>query len=203
MTINLDSPQKLSQLEAINLILNTYGQREVASTGSNALAASAETHLYRALVALCMKGYHFSYSREEKWEPDVNGEILISAANIVDFHTVYSSVDLDVVNQGGKLYNRADNTFVFETPVYLAVTRTTAYDDLPGSASWFIAISAAITFMEQHKAGDPALRSLESARALALVVLEQADARHHGTLVDENPHFYKQRGRARSRGRQL
>lgn len=199
MTSTLSNPQKLSSLEAVNLILNAYGITSVAGLGSTPEAASAEEHLNRALIQLCLEGYNFSHSYEETWTPDSEGHIA-TGSNVVEIIPSGVSAGMDIVDRGQQLFDRKASTFEFANPVQVNVIRTVPFEELPLAASWYCAWAAAATFIGQNNSGDRALRDVSVALTQARILLEQHDARAYGgDLVDHNPHFARHRGRAKHR----
>lgn len=204
MTSTLDAPRKLSKLEAVNTILQAYGISDVSSLGASDYASQAEQHLIRAIVDLNLRpGMHFNTSKEETWSPDINGELLV-APDVIKVVPTYMSIGDDIIEQNGKLYNRESSTYVFTNDLYVTVTRAVPFDNLPMAASWYITMAACVSFLVTNKPGDPALGDYRQMAARALVALEQDDADRGGAnLIDQNAHFYRNRGRARARRRSI
>lgn len=197
MTSTLDSPRRLSKLEAVNLILNAYGITSVASVTASTESNSATEHLIRALQSLAHEEYWFLTKRAEELTPDADGIIYIGET-LIDVVPTNESAYRDLVVQDGKLFDRDENTFVFDGVVYANVTRTAPFDNLPQVASWYCAVAASLSYLNENRSGDPSLPIIEKARLAAKEQLEAADSRRRGTLVDDNPHFARHRGRARS-----
>lgn len=201
MTSTLDTPKKLSKLEAINLILNYYGDSDVSSFNATPNASSAEKHLTLALVAVCNDGYLFSTTSMEKLEYDVDGYIAV-ADDVLKLVPAYYDEGRDLPVSGGRLYDRDNKTYTFTKEVYADVTRAMPFDDIPQAASWYVTITAAISFISFKKPADPVMGNLGVAQRAAKAALESLDAHvQSGTLVEHNRHFNRMRGRAHSRRR--
>lgn len=200
MPSTLDAPRKLSKLEAVNTILEAYGQDTVSALGSTSYASKAEGHLIRALNPLYLKyKMNFSTTPEEVWTPNEDGEIWVSP-DVVKMVPDGSYYGRDYIEQDGRIYNREDNTYVFDGEVTFSTTRFKGWEDLPLAARWYVTMAACVSFLVTLKPGDPALPSYREALAGALGALEMDDTDRSGANVtDHSPFFARARGRARSR----
>jgi hypothetical protein len=203
MSVSLTNPRRLDSLEAVNLILNSYGQASVGRHNANAEATKARNHLGRTLTQVCAGPWRFSTFEDKALSRDVSGRIAISpdilsvapsGADQGKRYVVKRSAS--TANLGYWLYDRDNETFVFDHDVTADVTYSVAFDDLPQVAAWYVAVLAASSYLGQNRPADPMMRNLEQARQLALIQLEQQESRDiGGTLRENNPHFARVRGR--------
>lgn len=195
MTATLDSPEKLSAVEAVNLILRAYGEARISSLGETADAVKAEKALIMAQFQALSEGYSFCTTERLTLSRDVNGYVY-AGINVTQVVPTGSSAGLDVVVLGDRLFDREDQTYVFDADVEADVTIALPWDDLPQPAAWYVAYRAAFAFVSDEKPGDPALRGLQEQIRQAKVTLEQYDSRlRRGGLVGNNPHFHRMRKR--------
>lgn len=197
MAATLDNPEKLSAVEAVNIILRAYGEARISELGENADAIKAEKALIQAQFQAQSEGYKFSTTENVTLARSVEGYIWV-AANVAQIVPTGSSAHLDAIVQGDKLFDRENSTYVFDADVEANVTYALPWDQLPQQAAWYIAFRAALTFVSEEKPGDPALRTLQEQLRQAKIALEQYDSRlRRGGLVSTNPHFYRMRKRRR------
>jgi hypothetical protein len=135
----------MTKLEAVNVCLATIGEPAVNSLDGASLDAQMASDFIDELSRdVQSEGWHWN-KEVHKLSPDVTGAVTLPV-NVVEVDTVNGSVDTDVVLRGQRLFNRADNTYVFTEPMELGLIVLLPFDDLPHAAKRYVAIRAARVF---------------------------------------------------------
>lgn len=198
MAISLDRPVALSKLDAVNLILAARGDNPTAALGASASRSGVEAE--DALAAESQKvqtetAWNFNTDEDLRLTPNDSGFIYLPE-NLHRFRLAARSGNLSVVERGGRLYDRANHTFVFSQDVYVDATFVLAYDDLPQPARWYIALRAAFQVGNQKMPGDPSLRPDANQVSMAKASLQSFDlGLGVSNLVGTSPHFNRMRRR--------
>lgn len=193
---SLQNPRRISELDAVNLMLRNIGEDPVSSLGPNAkpTAQKAQAMLAEESVNVQSHPYNFCTEQALKLDPDVNKEIGLPQ-NILAFQPAPRSEHLFLQEDGGRLYNSGDSTFKFAEPVYLVAQLAKPFDNLPQQARWYISMAAAIRFASSENPGSPSLRVTSEDVNQAKIALEKYDARlRRGGLRAHNPFFQRMRG---------
>lgn len=150
-----DTP--MTKLEAVNICLNAIGESSIQSLSGiippdAQLASDLVDERTRHLLNI---GWH--WNREIiTLTPDVGGYLNLPA-NISRVRSINGSRSADVVQRGQKLYDKANNTFVFtsgtkmEVEVYILLP----FEDLVQQAKSYIAYNSAMVFQQRiHASSD-------------------------------------------------
>ena len=142
----------LSELEAVNILLQAIGEAPVNSLG---VGSVADVTIARSILAKTSHqvqeiGWHFNTELNYPLVPDVDG-IITLPANIVrvDQDTTNDSGDYDLVQRGTSLYDRKNRTSVFTQTVKAEVVLLFPFDQLPPVARRYITLKAARIFQSR------------------------------------------------------
>jgi len=189
---------RLTGLGAVNIILNAYGEANVTRTDQTANAIKATNHLERTLTQVAAeRDWDSHLTKMVTLTKGTNNKIVISD-DIIEIIPLGQDRNVRVAIKNGLLFNRDDQTFLWDHSVQADVTRLLGFEDLTQQAAYYVAHRAALAFLNAEKPDDPSIRNVERATQNALISLEQADYRQRpGTLVDKSPHFNRMRSRRR------
>lgn len=135
---------RTSFLEAVNRVLQMMGEAPVNSlNGQYGLALQAQDSLNDVSRRLQSEGWSFNTDREKLLQRDASTNEIAVGSNIsrvvID---AYRYPALDVVQRGGKLYDRYNNTYVFDEDLYVDATIILEWEELPEHARQYITIKA-------------------------------------------------------------
>jgi len=143
----------MTELEAVNTMLVTIGEQPVSSLDNLAGlqdASIAKQILSNISRAVQSKGWVFNLDLQVTYTPDANGEINLGANVLrIDTTTKVRSTTKDIVERGGKLYDREKNTSIFTDTVKVDRVIVLNFDDLPEVARRYIAIRSARVFHDR------------------------------------------------------
>ena len=143
----------MTELEAVNTMLVTIGEQPVSSLDN--LAGLQDASIARQILsnisrAVQSKGWVFNLDLQVTYTPDANGEINLGANVLrIDTTTKVRSTTKDIVERGGKLYDREKNTSIFTDTVKVDRVIVLNFDDLPEVARRYIAIRSARVFHDR------------------------------------------------------
>ncbi|MCW2286636.1 hypothetical protein M2320_004446 [Rhodoblastus acidophilus] len=119
------------------------------------------------------KGWH--WNRElHTLSPDSNGFINLPA-NTSRVDTTGYDKNVDVVQRGLRLFDRTNNTYVFNNPIQIEIYVLLEWDELPNTARLFIAYSSAATFQKRMLSSDTLDKMLEKNMTDAWIELVRAE----------------------------
>jgi hypothetical protein len=135
---------RTSFLEAVNRVLQMMGEAPVNSlNGQYGLALQAQDSLNDVSRKLQSEGWSFNTDREKLLQRNASTNEIAVGSNIsrvvID---AYRYPALDVVQRGGKLYDRFNNTYVFDQDLYVDMTIILEWEELPEHARQYITIKA-------------------------------------------------------------
>jgi len=135
---------RTTYLEAVNRVLQMMGEAPVNSlAGQYGLAQQAEEMLKDVSRKVQSDGWSFNTDYERDMTPDaVTKEVAVGpnvSRVVVD---PYNYPSLEVVQRGGKLYDRRGKTYQFTQAFKADVTYMLDWDELPEHARQYIAIKA-------------------------------------------------------------
>jgi hypothetical protein len=143
----------MTELEAVNTMLVTIGEQPVSSLDNLAGlqdASIAKQILSNISRAVQSKGWVFNLDLQVTYTPDANGEINLGANVLrIDTTTKVRSTTKDIVERGGKLYDREKNTSIFTDTVKVDRVIVLNFDDLPEVARRYIAIRSSRVFHDR------------------------------------------------------
>ncbi len=182
-------PTLTTKLEAVNSMLGTIGETPVNSiSDTNALPVSASTaisaldELSRAIQS---EGWCFNTEIDVTLTPSQDGTITLSA-DIIELDAIDTSID--IVQRGLSLFDRSNNTTVFDADIKVNQTRLLDWDSLPEPARRYITLSAARVF-QARMISSRALESLITADEYkARALLQEFDAGSADRTMFDNYH---------------
>tara|TARA_R100001530_G_C4303497_1_gene151123 strand:+ start:664 stop:1272 length:609 start_codon:yes stop_codon:yes gene_type:complete len=143
----------MTELEAVNTMLVTIGEQPVSSLDNLAGlqdASIAKQILSNISRAVQSKGWVFNLDLQVTYTPDANGEIVLGSNVLrIDTTSKVRSSTKDIVERGGKLYDRENNTSVFTDSVKIDRVIVLNFDDLPETARRYIAARSARVFHDR------------------------------------------------------
>ena len=143
----------MTELEAVNTMLVTIGEQPVSSLDN--LAGLQDASIARQILsnisrAVQSKGWVFNLDLQVTYTPDANGEINLGSNVLrIDTTSKVRSSTKDIVERGGKLYDRENNTSVFTDTVKVDRVIVLNFDDLPEAARRYIATRSARVFHDR------------------------------------------------------
>lgn len=149
----------LSKLDAVNQMLLAVGSGVTNSISGqlNRDVAACKQILERIITQAQLLGWHFNTDYEVPFAPNNRGHIDLPEKTLkVDVAAKRYQGDLDPVQRGTRLYDRAKRTFTWTKTIYLDIVTELDWDELPEAARQYIAAWAteeAVTDLD----GDPRL----------------------------------------------
>lgn len=141
---------RTSFLEAVNTVLRMLGEAPVNSLdGEFGLAQQANDILIDTSRRLQMEGWTFNTDYYKLLLRNQDNEIQVPNAALRVVVSPYDHPALDVVQRGGKLYDRRANTYAFTVDVRADVTLALDWDELPEHARRYITTRAGRLLQQQ------------------------------------------------------
>lgn len=139
--------------EAINIALSVVGEQLIENDVSIEGIYEAEVAdllIETTKTEILEEGW--SFNTDENWEmtPDVNGYIVIPT---IALRIDPSSTGTNAVRKDGKLYDKANQTYIFESSVECDVIWDVDFDDLPIIMKQYITLKAS-RILYQRLVGD-------------------------------------------------
>lgn len=140
----LQGTTKMTELEAVNMLLRAIGSNPVNSVSTDQPdVANARATLRRVSNKEQKRGWWFNMDYNLTYQANSDGEVLVPN-EIVKF----VPVDGNLVNRGGKVYNKSTQTYQINADVEtLYVVRRFEWDILPETMQEFAANVAAVDFI--------------------------------------------------------
>lgn len=136
-----------TQLEAVNVMLGNIGESPVTALSPlSSLPVSARTAisvLDEVSRDVQSEGWHFNTVNEVTLSPNVNGEIFLTD-DVLHIDTLDHSKD--IVQRGQQLFDRGDNTLVFDNDLKVTVTYLLDFTELHEQARRYITLKASRVF---------------------------------------------------------
>lgn len=183
---------RTSFLEAVNRVLQMMGEAPVSSLdGQFGLAQQAQDALNDVSRKIQSEGWSFNTDLGRTLQRDaINSEIAVGVnVSRVEVDR-YSHADLDVVQRGGKLYDRRGNTYQFDVDVVADVTYILEWDELPEYAHQYFTIKAGRQLQEAIL-GDSNLTQLNAVAELEArsLFLEEETRLSDHSMLRGNPNY--------------
>lgn len=175
-----------TKLEAVNTLMTAIGEAPVNSLTSGLVdAETAETILDSVSREVQSQGWNFNTDFERSFTPDTNKQIPIPSDILRIDMAERRTSELDVVARGSKLYNRATNSFYFDSSISAVSMNAVVllnFDELPESARRYVTIRSARIFQDRVVGSDTLHAFQQRDELQALVELKDAD----GEVSDYN-----------------
>jgi len=131
-------------LQAVNRVLQMCGEAPISSlAGQLGLALQAEEALNDVSRKLQHEGWSFNTDRDKLIALNTSTFFLNVGTNVT--RVVIDRLrypQYDIVQRGGRLYDRYNNTYIFDADIYADITTLLEWEDLPEHAHQYIVIKA-------------------------------------------------------------
>ena len=178
-----DTP--MTKLDAVNVCLSAMGEPKITSLDTAGIDAQMASDLVDE-VTREVQGAGWHWNREtHTLSPDVNGYMVLPA-NTLRVDTIEDDMPIDVIQRGGRLYNKVDNTYVFDSDLKLEIIVALQFEDLPFAAKNFITYRSARR-MQQRALGSETLQKFnehDENRAWVLLLQDEAATQDSNMLSD-------------------
>lgn len=143
----------MTELDAINLMLETIGEAPINSLEVSGLAdlAVAKRTLQETAREVQSEGWNWNTEENVRFIPDIDGYVNLPS-NILRVEPTYRY--LPYIGRGVKLYNKETRTYIFTEAVYLNITTFLSFEELPDCARMYIAIKSARRFQNKVMGSD-------------------------------------------------
>ena len=175
-----------TELECINIMLAAIGEAPINTlTGTLPVdAVTAQKTLAEINKDVQNEGWSFNQEFNVKLTRDGSNQIALGTDMLKVDANVFDHPTIDVIQRGLKMYDRKNNTYVFDTDLTCNVTYFRNFDEIPESARRYINISAARVFVDRL-VGDDGLRTYtaqDEARARANLMENDMDNADYNVL---------------------
>ena len=135
-----------TELAAVNQILGAVGQAPVTTLDqTNPDVAIAYDTLVEVNREVQSEGWSFNTETEYPFTPDTNNEILIpDNILLMDLSDLYENKGIEVVRRSGKLYNKIDHTYTWESQIKCDVMWLFDFNDLPTPIRDYVTARSAV-----------------------------------------------------------
>lgn len=194
-----------SKLEAVNTLLSSIGEAPVNSLTSGLVdAETAETIINAVSREVQSQGWSFNTDLAREFTPDANLQFIIPT-NVLRLDMGQTRTEnLDVVQRGNKLYNRAKNSFYFDssvTSIKMNAVVLLDFEELPEAARRYITIRSARIFQDRVVSSSELHGFQQRDELVALVELKDADGEVVDNSIFDNYSFYSVLDRAGGGGK--
>lgn len=176
-----------TELEAVNTMLSTIGESPVTqitvTTSLPISAVTAITVLDEVSREVQSEGWHFNTVNKQTLSPNSSDEIVL-AADIMHVDTLDHSKD--IVQRGGKLFNREDNTFTFTSDIDVRLMFLLDFTDLPEQARRYITLKASRVFQARTVGSQELEQQILRDELKARYNLEEADGQGADSTIFDN-----------------
>jgi len=174
-----------TELDAINEMLSVIGEAPVNSTTNTGLidAVMAKQILDRTSREVQSKGWHWNTNKAYTLTPDSDGYLNLPSTTLkVD----PCDPTIDAVQRGLKLWDRVNNTYVFEDDVDVDIVVGLDFDQLPQSARTYISIRAARIFQDRVVGSETlsGFNDKDEESALVTLLQDEAENADYNMLTD-------------------
>tara|TARA_B100001248_G_scaffold48441_1_gene31030 strand:+ start:228 stop:836 length:609 start_codon:yes stop_codon:yes gene_type:complete len=175
-----------TELECINIMLAAIGEAPINTlTGTLPVdAVTAQKTLAEINKDVQNEGWSFNQEFNVKLTRDGTNQIALGTDMLKVDANVFDHPTIDVIQRGLKMYDRKNNTYVFDTDLTCNITYFRNFDEIPESARRYINIRAARVFVDRL-VGDDGLRTYtaqDEARARANLMENDMDNADHNVL---------------------
>jgi len=175
----------MTKLDAVNICLSSMGEPVINTLdGASVDAQIASDIVDEVSRSVQAEGWHWNRERHVL-SPNANKEILLPA-NTARIDTIEDDRYTDVIQRGGRLFNRTDNSYSFEKPLKLRIYVLLPFEDLPLAAKNYVTYKAARLF-QQRVLGSETISKFnkeEEGRAWLTLLQAEADTGDYNMLTD-------------------
>jgi len=146
-----------SELEAINTILSVIGESPISSLSeisSVADAITAQSILSETARQVQTKGWHFNTEKDFELSPETYSKEIIVPTNALRVDPMGADSGVDAVQRGGRLYDRKNHTYQFNTSIKCDLVILLPFEQLPQAARHYVTIKAARIFQSRTVGSD-------------------------------------------------
>ena len=176
-----------TQLEAVNVMLGNIGESPVnALSPLSSLPVSARTAisvLDEVSRDVQSEGWHFNTVDKVTLSPNVNGEIFLTD-DVLHIDTLDNSKD--IVQRGQQLFDRGENTLVFDNDLKVAVTYLLDFTELHEQARRYITLKASRVFQGRIVGSQELEQQILREELKARQNLEEADGNGADRTIFDN-----------------
>ena len=177
----------MTKLDAVNICLSAMGEPKISSLDGSAIDAQIASDLIdETSRSVQSRGWHWNRDRYNL-SPNVAGEIAVPS-NTARIDTIEGDKSTDIVVRAGKLFNKANNSNVFEKSLTLEIYVFLEFDDLPYAAKQYITMRSARLF-QQRVLGSPVLSEYsqeEERQAFLTLLQDDLEVGDYNMLWDSN-----------------
>ena len=178
-----------TELECINIMLAAIGEAPVNSlTGTVPVdVRMAQSTLTEVNKQVQSEGWSFNTELDVTLTRDANNNVVLGTDVLrVDAQT-HDHPSIDPIQRGLKLYDRKNNTFVFDEDLKCTVVYFRSFDELPEQARSYMTIKAARIFVDRF-VSDQSLRTYtegDEIRASSVLMETDLSNADHNMLIGD------------------
>ena len=178
-----------TELECINIMLAAIGEAPINTLAGTLPvdAVTAQKTLAEINKDVQNEGWSFNQEFNVVLTRDNSNQIALGTDMLKVDANVFDHPTIDVIQRGLKMYDRKNNTYVFDTDLTCNITYFRNFDEIPESARRYINIRAARVFVDRL-VGDDGLRTYtaqDEARARANLMENDMDNADHNVLTGD------------------
>ena len=178
-----------TELECINIMLAAIGEAPVNSlTGTVPVdVRMAQSTLTEVNKQVQSEGWSFNTELDVTLTRDANNNVVLGTDVLrVDAQT-HDHPSIDPIQRGLKLYDRKNNTFIFDEDLKCTVVYFRSFDELPEQARSYMTIKAARIFVDRF-VSDQSLRTYtqeDEIRARSVLMETDLSNADHNMLIGD------------------
>ena len=178
-----------TELECINIMLAAIGEAPVSSlTGTVPVDVRiAQSTLTEVNKQVQSEGWSFNTELDVTLTRDANNNVVLGTDVLrVDAQT-HDHPSINPIQRGLKLYDRKNNTFIFDVDLKCTVVYFRSFDELPEQARSYMTIKAARIFVDRL-VSDQSLRTYtqeDEIRARSVLMETDLSNADHNMLVGD------------------
>ena len=178
-----------TELECINIMLAAIGEAPVNSlTGTVPVdVRMAQSTLTEVNKQVQSEGWSFNTELDVTLTRDANNNVVLGTDVLrVDAQT-HDHPSIDPIQRGLKLYDRKNNTFIFDEDLKCTVVYFRSFDELPEQARSYMTIKAARIFVDRF-VSDQSLRTYtqeDEIRARSVLMETDLSNADHNILIGD------------------
>ena len=178
-----------TELECINIMLAAIGEAPVNSlTGTVPVdVRMAQSTLTEVNKQVQSEGWSFNTEIDVPLTRDANNNVVLGTDVLrVDAQT-HDHPSIDPIQRGLKLYDRKNNTFIFDEDLKCTVVYFRSFDELPEQARRYMNIKAARIFVDRF-VSDQSLRTYtegDEIRARSVLMETDLSNADHNMLIGD------------------